>query len=251
MMRSALRLSWIELKLFTRDPMTVLFSLALPIVMLFVLGGVFGNEPSADEAGQMVYRGVGAMDYYVPAYLGLVVASVCLVSIPAHIAGDRERGVLKRFRASGVSVWDVAGSELAVALVVSAVSSIIMLIVASIAYDFALPQSALGVLGAFLAMVVGFAALGFFLGSVLPTARSAQAIGVLSWFVLLMLGGAGPPPEVLPEGMRIAGQLTPLWYAVRMAQQPWLGLDPGHAWLVFGGILVGSAILGLRLFRWE
>lgn len=250
-MRSVLHLSWIELKLFTRDPMTVLFSLALPIVVLFVLGGVFGNDPSTDDAGLAVYRGVGAMDYYVPAYIGLVVASVCVVSIPTHIAGNRERGVLKRYRASGVSVWDVAGSEFAVAFVLSAVSTIALLIAATLAYDFAAPDSILGVLGVFVALVIGFAALGIFLGSVLPTARSAQAVGVLSWFMFLMLGGAGPPPEVLTDEMRVVGQVTPLWHAVRIVQEPWLGLDSGPAWLIFLGMFAGSAVLGLRFFRWE
>lgn len=37
-------LSWVELKLFLREPLTVVFSLALPLIILFVLGGVFGNE---------------------------------------------------------------------------------------------------------------------------------------------------------------------------------------------------------------
>ena len=41
-----------------RDPLTVLFSLALPIVNLFVLGGVFGNQPTPRAWG-----GVGAMSF--------------------------------------------------------------------------------------------------------------------------------------------------------------------------------------------
>ena len=36
--------SWLELKLFLREPLTVLFALALPLLVLFVMGGVFGNE---------------------------------------------------------------------------------------------------------------------------------------------------------------------------------------------------------------
>lgn len=64
-MRTLVRLSWLELKLFVREPLTVVFSLALPLIILFVLGGVFGDETSqrGDEA---IYRGVGAMSYYVP-----------------------------------------------------------------------------------------------------------------------------------------------------------------------------------------
>ncbi len=96
-MRMLARMSWLELKLFMREPLTALFALVLPLLVLFVMGGVFGNEAEVD-----VYRGVGAMDYYVPAYVALVTASVGLISVPAHMAGNRERGVLKRYHASSM-----------------------------------------------------------------------------------------------------------------------------------------------------
>lgn len=249
-MRAALSLSWLEIKLFLRDPMTVLFSLALPVLVLFILGGVFGN--TASKPGQMVvYRGVGPMSYYVPAYLALIAASVGVISLPAHVAGNRERGVLKRYHASGVSVWAVAGSQVAVAVVLSTVSAVILLIVARLGYNFSSPKSVAGSMGVFLLIVLGFAAFGILLGSVLKTARSAQAVGVLAWFVMMMLGGAGPPREVLTDQMRFVSGLTPLWPAVKMIQGPWLGLAPGSAWLVFGGIVALCAVLGVYFFRWE
>ena len=209
-MRTWAGLSWLELKLFIREPMTVVFSLALPVIILFVLGGVFGNEASTGPGEEVVYRGIGAMSYYVPAYVALVVASVCVISIPTHLAGNRERGVLKRFRASSVSTWVVAGSELAVALVLSAVSAILLLVTAALVYDFEAANSIPTVLGVFVVLTVGFASFGIFLGAVLPTARAAQAVGMLVWFVMLMLGGAGPPPEVLTNAMRTVSRLHPV-----------------------------------------
>lgn len=249
-MRALARLSWIELKLFVREPMTVVFSLALPLIILFVLGGVFGNEPAA-PGEEDIFRGVGAMTYYVPAYLALVVASVCVISIPTHLAGNRERGVLKRFHASSVSAWTVAGAEVAVAFVLSLASAVMLLVAAQLAYDFEPADSIGAVVGVFLLLIVGFAAFGLFLGALLPTARAAQAVGMLVWFVMLFLGGAGPPPEVLTGGMRTVADVTPLWHAVRLLQEAWIGVDAGSSWLVFAAITVGSAGLGLRLFRWE
>lgn len=249
-MGTLLRLSWVELKLFLREPMTVVFSLALPLIILFVLGGVFGNEVSG-PGEEVVFRGIGPMSYYVPAYLALVVASVCVISIPTHLAGNRERGVLKRFHASSVSAWVIAGAELAVAFVLSAVSAVILLVAAWPAYDFDWAASVPKALGVFVLLTIGFAAFGIFLGAVLPTARAAQAIGMLVWFVMLFLGGAGPPPEVLTDAMRIVSDFTPLWHAVQMMQDAWLGLDAGLSWLAFAAIAAASGVLGLRFFRWE
>jgi len=172
------RLGWIEIKLLLREPMTLLFSLALPLILLFVLGGVFGNKPSL-PGQKVVFRGIGPIDYYVPAYVALVIASVCVISIPTHLAGYRERGVLKRYRASSLHAPVIAGAELMVAVILSAVSVVIMLVAASLAYDFRGPESLPAVVGTFLYLSVGFAAVGLLLGALLPTARAAQAAGML------------------------------------------------------------------------
>jgi hypothetical protein len=96
MMRVLAVSTWIEVKLFLREPLTVVFTLALPLLFLFVLGGIFGNTP--DPA---VFRGAGPLDFYVPGYLALVWAAVGLLAFPVQIARYREDGVLRRFRASG------------------------------------------------------------------------------------------------------------------------------------------------------
>ena len=115
-MRLLAKMSWLELKLFLREPLTVLYALALPLLILFVMGGVFGNDVDAEY-----YRGVGSMDYYVPAYIALVTASVGLISLPAHIAGNRDRGVLKRYHASSMPTWVVVGSSVVTTFVIASV----------------------------------------------------------------------------------------------------------------------------------
>jgi ABC-2 type transport system permease protein len=55
--------------------------------------------------------GVGGRNYYVPAYVGLVAASIGLIGLPVHLAAYRERGVLRRFRASNVPAYGVFGSR--------------------------------------------------------------------------------------------------------------------------------------------
>ena len=51
-MRTLLKMCWLELKLFSREPITVLFTLALPLLILYVLGGVFTDpaEPASSAA---------------------------------------------------------------------------------------------------------------------------------------------------------------------------------------------------------
>jgi ABC-2 type transport system permease protein len=146
-----LRTTWVELKLFKREPLTVAVTLGLPLVLLFVLGGVFGNTPDPE-----VYRGVGPMDYYVPAYIGLVIASLGVVGLPAHLSAYREHGVLRRFRASSVPMWAILGAQVLVTLIISALGSVLLIAVAAPTYDIHLPSSIPLVVAGFLLSGLAF-----------------------------------------------------------------------------------------------
>jgi ABC-2 type transport system permease protein len=244
-MESLLRTSWVELKLFRREPLTVVVTLGLPLVLLYVLGGVFGNTPDPE-----VYRGVGPMDYYVPAYVGLVIASIGVVGLPSHLAAYRERGVLRRFRASAVPMAAVYGAQVAVTIVVAIVASVLMIVVAALGYDIRRPSSVPLFLAGFVLSALTFAALGVLLGAIFRTSRAAQGAGLLLWFVMMILGGAGPPPEVLPDTMRSIGDATPVRHVILLLQDAWLGF--GWNWSEAGivaAFLVGAVAFALALSR--
>jgi len=248
------KMTWVELKLFAREPLTLVFTLALPLILLVVLGGVFGNTPGqTDEAtGGTVWRGVGPMDYYVPSYIGLVIAAVCLIGVPVQLASYKERGVLRRFRASSVPVSAVIGSQVLLSVVVAAVGSLLLVALAWVIYDIHAAKDVPGFILAFLLVVTAFASLGVMLGALLPTARAAQGAGVLLWFGMMFLAGAGPPPEVLPGWMQDVSVVMPLKHATLLLQDVWLGF--GWNWTetaVMVGLVVVAGLVSARFFRWE
>jgi ABC-2 type transport system permease protein len=246
-MRSLFKLTAVEIKLFLREPITVVFTLALPIIFLLVMGGVFGNTPTPD-----IYRGVGAMNYYVPSYFGLVMMAIGTVALPVHLTAYRERGVLRRFRASSISVWSVLGSQLIVTFIIAVAGSILVTVVGVLMYSPDPPKALPLLAAAFLLGTISFACFGFFLGAVLPSTRSAQGVGLILFFVMMILGGAGPPPEVLTGAMGIVGKLTPLRYVILMLQDPWLGFGWNvPASLAVAGVTIISGALAARFFRWQ
>ena len=244
-MRALAAVTATELRLFSREPMTVLFVLVLPVVILYVLNGVFGGA-AADPS---VWEGLGAVDFYTSAYVALVSATVGILTVPVHLAGYREQGVLRRFRASALSPVALLGAHVVVATCVATVGAVVVGGVSALAYGALVPQDWLGVLAAHLLSAVAFAMLGALLGLVLPTARAAQGLGVLLFFVFLMLGGAGPPSEVLPDTMARMGDLLPVTHAARLLRGPWLGngMDLGAAGVVVGVLVVSAVLTAWRL----
>jgi ABC-2 type transport system permease protein len=240
-MHAVRALSWIELKLFLRDPITVVFTLALPPLVLYVLAEVFGNTPDPEFT---IFRGFGPTDYYVPAYVGLVIASLGLIGLPVHLASYRERGVLRRFQAARLPVRALLASQLFVLVAGVATGSALLVALAKVSYDIDWPTSWLGVGTATIVGMLAFAAVGVLLGAVMPTARAAQGIGILLWFVMQMLSGAGPPPEVLSPVLTNVADVLPLSHLVIAIQDPWLGM--GTNWTELA-ILVGIGVLAAGL----
>lgn len=235
---TALRIAWLEGKLLLREPITVVYTLGLPLAMLVVMGVVFGNE--AEEG---FYRDVGAMDYYMGAYVALVVAALGVINLPTHLATYRERGVLRRFEASSIPKRTLFIGQGLVMVVLSGIAALLVLVAGKLIFHPANPQSPLLLLGGFVLTSVAFAALGTLLGLAMPTARAAQGIGIMLWFLMLMLGGAGPPPEVL-HSMAVVGSATPIRHAIILLQDAWLGW--GWNWskaAILFGVFVGSIAL--------
>jgi ABC-2 type transport system permease protein len=152
--------------------------------------------------------------------------------LPVHLASYRERGVLRRFAAAGFPRWSFALSELVLGLATIAVSGLFLLIVAAPVYGIPavhdLGRVALGLLFGSIA----FISLGVLLGTLLPSARAAQAVGLMLFFPSFLLGAGGPPPHVMGAALRHVGEALPLTWVTSSIRQPWLGIGTPTADLV-------------------
>jgi len=246
--RVLLKLTWIEIKLLAREPVTLLFSFAFPVLVLVLLGGIFGDQHMKMGA----YKSVKMMNWYVPSYIALVIASIGTISLPVHLSSYRERGVLRRFRASGVSEAALLGSQLLVSLGVALVGALTITILGGLAYGARLPASPAEVALAYVVGVFCFAAVGVLLASLAPTARAAQSGGLLLWFVMLFVSGTSAPLDLLPSWMVDIGKAMPLYHSVLAVVDPWIGRGTNWTQLaIVATVGVVATLVSLRVFRWE
>jgi ABC-2 type transport system permease protein len=235
------RLVRTELALMRRDPLTLTFVFIFPVVTMLIIGGSFGTAP--DDA----FDGANPSHWYVASYLTVVIAATGLIMIPVHLASYRERGVLRRFAVAGFPRWSFAVAQLVVGLVAIVVSSAILLAVAAPVYGIPTLHQAPRVVLAFVLGAVAFVSLGVLLGAVLPSARAAQAIGLILFFPSFLLGSGGPPPHVMGSALRSVAGYLPLTRLTDAVRQPWLGLGNATASLVVVSVLaVVACVLAIR-----
>ena len=235
------RLLTAELRLLTRDSLTLTFVLVFPIVSMLIIGGVFGTEP--DDAFP-----VNPSHWYVASYFTVVIGATGLIMLPVHIASYRERGVLRRLAASGFPRWSFALAELALGLSAIAIAGPLLLAVAAPVYGLPEVHDPARVVAGIAAGSVAFTSIGVLLGTLLPSARAAQAVGLMLFFPSFLLGVGGPPPAVMSEAVRAVSERLPLALATDAIREPWLGIGTGTGPLlaVTGIAVVASALAARR-----
>jgi len=235
------RLVRAELRLMTRDPLVLTFVFAFPIVTMLIIGGAFGTAP--DPA----FDHTNPSHWYVASYLTVVIAAVGLVMLPVHLASYRERGVLRRFAAAGFPRWSFAIAQLIVGLVTTAVACALLLIVAAPVYGIPTMHDAWRVAVALPLGAVAFVSIGVLLGSLLPSARSAQAVGLLIFFPSFLLGAGGPPPHVMGSVVKTVAGPLPLTQLTNAVRVPWLGLGSATGSLaVVAAMAVVATVIAAR-----
>src|SRR5215207_11579068 len=238
------RLIGTELRLVLREPLVLAFVFAFPVVTVLVIAGSFAAEDAPD------FFGVEPAQWYVASYLSVVIAAIGLVMVPVHVAAYRERGVLRRFTAAGFPRWSFAVATLAVGVLLTAVGSAVMLAVAAPVYGLPPVHDPVRTVLAALGGALAFTSLGLLIGSPVPNARAAQGLGLLAFFPSFLLGGGGPPPSVMTDGMRRVADLLPLTHVLESVRDPWLGLGTGTGHLlVVLAFLVASALGWWRAVR--
>src|ERR1700728_2649724 len=128
MSTTAGRLVRTELKLMVREPLTLVFVFAFPVITMLIIGGAFGTTPNA------AFDWVNPSHWYVASYLTVVIAATGLIMVPVHLASYRERGVLRRFAVAGFPRWSFALAEAVTGLAAIAVGSAVPPAVAAPVY---------------------------------------------------------------------------------------------------------------------
>jgi ABC-2 type transport system permease protein len=208
---------------------------------MLILGGAFGTTPTPG------FDHTNPAHWYVASYLTVVIAATGLVMIPVHLASYRERGVLRRFTAAGFPRWSFAIAQLIVGLATTTAACALLLLVAWPVYGIPAVHDPWRVAVALPLGAAAFVSIGVLLGSLLPSARAAQAVGLLLFFPSFLLGAGGPPPHVMGSIVKKVADPLPLTLLTNAVREPWLGLgNATSSLLAVAALAVVATVVAAR-----
>jgi ABC-2 type transport system permease protein len=248
MMRGLGHLLLTNFKLYLREPIGTFFTLAFPPLLILLFGAMYGNDPTP------MFGGYGSMDVSMPAYTALVLGTVGLLSVPITTGGYREQGVLRRYRATPLRPLTYILADVFTNLVITLLGMAVLVTVGWLLYRVRFEGQVLSVILAVILGGLSMFAVGYVIASFAPGARAAQVIGMVIFYPMMFLSGAGIPLELMPDSVRRISDFLPLTYVVTLLKGLWFG-DPWRDHLlevaVLGSVLVVAAALAARFFRWE
>ena len=249
MLRGLWKLTWIEIKIFLREPLGAFGTIGFPVLIFLVLGRMAGHSlPSSSlAAGGFIRAGL-------PVLASLLIAVNAVLSLVTIISIYREGGILKRLRATPLRPQTILTAHVIVKLMLTAATLALMVLAGKRYYPIGLHVPFFSFTLALLISTCSILSIGFLIASIVPTARFAQPIGAVILYPMFAVSGLFVPVASLPPLLRAVARLFPLTYAVPLLQGIWTG----DAWSAhLGGVAALAVVfavctaLSAKVFRWE
>lgn len=249
MLRGLWKLTWIEIKIFLREPLGAFGTIGIPVLVFLVVGRVVGRKlpPTALAANNFI--GVG-----LPVLASVLIAVGAVQSLVTIISIYREGGILKRLRATPLRPQTILTAHVIVKLLLSAATLALMVLAGKRYYPVGIHVPLLGFTMALLISTWSILSIGFLIASIVPTARFAQPIGAVIMYPMMAVSGLFVPVESLPPALEVVARVVPLTYMVSLLEGIW----KGDAWWAHVGdvaalvvVFIVCTALSAKVFRWE
>jgi ABC-2 type transport system permease protein len=248
-LRGLWKLTWIEIKVFLREPLGAIGTIGVPVLLFAVLGRVTNHK-----LGPSSFPSSGLSGGGLPVLVSLLIAVSAVLSLVTIISIYRESGILKRLRATPLRPYTILTAHVIVKLMLTAATLTLMLMAGRHYFP---PGAHVRWFSFTIALMIStwsILSVGFLIASIVPTARFAQPIGAVILYPMIAVSGLFVPVEALPPALHAVALALPLTYAVNLLKGIW----NGDGWITHMGDVLAMTVLFLfftvlsaKVFRWE
>jgi len=237
-------------KAFRRNPASLFFTVAFPVILLLIFATIFGGQTVN------VRGGIKTTAYYVPAIITLSVISSTMQSLAMSLVIAREDGRLKRGRGTPMPPWVFIAGRVGNSIVVAVMMLALLAVIGRVLYGVAIPWGQLPAI--LITLVIGAAAfccLGIALTAAIPSQDAAAPIVNALLLPLYFLSGVFIPDDQLPNGVIHFADAFPIRHFFEAFFNAYIpagggsGIEWGSLGIVAAWGVVGL-LLAVRFFRW-
>lgn len=246
-MKKFAKLYWIEQKLAFRSADIMIFGIAMPIGVLFLIAVVAGQK----TAGGSSYT------FLESAFASLIAVGICacaFMGLPLTIADYRDKKILKHFFVTPCSPVRMLGANVLCSAVMAILSAVAVVLVSVFVFGYRMQGNVLVFVGMWFLTLISMLSIGLLMASLCRTVKAVNAITSLVYFPMLFLSGATIPFELFPEGLQKVASVLPLTQGIKLMKEASMGIQTeGFMWRValLTGITVVCTLISVRIFRWE
>lgn len=237
-----------ELKLSLRGMDMFIFAICMPIVVLLVLGFIYGNKPAFDGANYtFLEQSFGA----------LTSISICaggVMGLPLVVSDYRSKYILKRFRVTPVRPILILMVQVAIYALYSFASLILLFVIAKVFFGFTMQGSLLQFLFGWLLVMISMFSIGMMVGGIAKNSKIAGVIASILYFPMLIFSGATLPYEIMPPLMQKVADVFPLTQGIKILKSTTLGLPIDNvvfSFLLMIAITILCSFVAVKWFKWE
>ncbi|EEG74389.1 ABC transporter permease [[Clostridium] hylemonae] len=237
-----------ELKLSLRGMDMFIFAICVPLVVLIILGIIYGSRPAFPGA---------EYTFLEQSFGALTTISVCaggVMGLPLVISDYRSRNILKRYKVTPVRPSMLLFVQVAVYTLYALTSLFTLYLAAVLFFGYEFRGSVLTFAGGYLLVLVSMFSIGMMVGGIAPNTKTAGVIASLLYFPMLIFSGATLPYEVMPDALQKAARLLPLTQGIKLLKAASLGSNAGSAAIsviIMALIAVLCSAIAFRYFKWE
>lgn len=235
-------------KVFWRNPASVFFTVAFPVILLLIFATVFGGQTVEVDGG------IDTTAYYVPAIITLSVISATMQSLAMSLVIAREDGRLKRGRGTPMPSWVFVAGRIGNSIVVALLMLALIAAIGDLLYGVAIPWSRLpAILTTLVVGAAAFCCLGIALTAAIPSQDAAAPIVNALLLPLYFLSGVFIPDDQLPSGVIHFADAFPIRHFFEAFFDAYVPAGSGLGWgnlAVVAAWGVAGLLLAVRFFRW-
>jgi len=247
MLRGLGKLTWIEIKIFMREPLGAIGTIVVPVLVFVVVGRAMNSGAQTHSMSNFARVGL-------PVMASILIVISAVLSLVTIISIYREGGILKRLRATPLRPQTILSAHVLVKLLLTAASLLLMVLAGKRYIPPGVHPPIVSFTVALVITACSILSIGFVIASIVPTARFAQPVGAVVLYPMVGLSGLFAPVASFPPAFRVLAHLSPMNYAVSLLQGIWVG-DPWSAHLADVAMLIVffllSTALSAKIFRWE